>query len=399
MSLRVERETEVDEEEPETTAEEAESTETESAETESAETESAGKRGGFVRKMLPKRRRMRVLLLVVLLLAGGGAGGYVWYESKQLPADAAFRVGDRTVTADQLAAMVETWRAMYGVQPPQDEATLGKFRKDSAKAYAVSLILQQAAQDRGIVVGDKVAQDALSRLISQQLGEGPEAHDKFVQQLGQVGTSEPAVLDEIKQQLALSQLFDAVTKGAGDVGDQELKDAFAARKDQLATPETRKLGNIVVRTKEEADQVVADLAHGAKFETVAQQRSIDTATRDKGGDLGAVARGQLQDDYGKAAFAAAPGAVFGPVQNQFGWNVGRVGEVTPPVPATFDKVRDSLEQQLRMEKALGVWRSWLGTRIHDAGVEYADQYRPDDPDAAPDVKPGGSPVTGQPGPR
>ncbi|GAB3374036.1 MULTISPECIES: peptidylprolyl isomerase [Amycolatopsis] len=351
-----------------------------------------------IRAKLPKTRKVRVILLVVLLLlVGGGVGGYVWYDSQRLPDDAAFRVAGRTVTADQLSGVLETWRAMYGVQPPQDEATLGKFRKDSAKAYAVSLILQKAAQDRGIVIGDKVAQDALARLISQQLGEGTEAHDKFVQQLGNVGTSEPAVIGEIKQQLALSQLFDAVTKGSGDVGEQEVKDAFATRKDQLGTPEQRKIGNIVVRTREEADQVIADLSHGAKFETVAQQRSIDTATRDKGGDLGALSRSQLQDDYGKAAFGAAAGTVFGPVQNQFGWNVGRVDEVTAPVPATFEKVHDSLKQQLQMEKLLAVWRSWLGDQIKGAGVEYADEYRPDNPDAAPDVKPGESPVTGQQG--
>ncbi|UUV28638.1 peptidyl-prolyl cis-trans isomerase [Amycolatopsis roodepoortensis] len=352
----------------------------------------------ILRARLPKTRKVRVILLVVLvLLVGGGVGGYVWYDSQRLPDDAAFRVADRTVTADQLSGVLETWRAMYGVQPPQDQATLGKFRKDSAKAYAVSLILQKAAQERGIVVGDKVAQDALSRLISQQLGEGSEARGKFVQQLGTVGTSEAAVIEEIKQQLALSQLFDAVTRGSGDVTEQEVKDAFVKRKDQLGTPELRKLSNIVVRTKDEADQIVAGLGQGAKFETVAQQRSIDTATRDKSGDLGAISRSQLQDDYGKAAFTAASGTVFGPVQNQFGWNVGRVNEVTPPVPAAFEKVHDSLKQQLQMEKMLGVWRSWLGTQIRDAGVEYTDEYRPDNPDAAPDVKPGGSPVSGQQG--
>ncbi|OLZ42948.1 peptidylprolyl isomerase [Amycolatopsis keratiniphila] len=351
-----------------------------------------------IRAKLPKTRKVRLILLVVLLLlVGGGVGGYAWYNSQRLPDDAAFRVAGRVITTDQLSGVLETWRAMYGVQPPQDEATLGKFRKDSAKAYAVSLILQKAAQDRGIVIGDKVAQDALTRLISQQLGEGVEAHDKFVQQLGNVGTSKPAVIGEIKQQLALSQLFDAVTTGSGDVSEQEVKDAFATRKDQLGTPEQRKIGNIVVRTKEEAEQVIADLSRGAKFETVAQQRSIDTATRDKGGDLGAISRSQLQDDYGRAAFGAATGGVFGPVQNQFGWNVGRVNEVMVPVPATFEKAHDSLKQQLRMEKMLAMWRSWLGDQIKGAGVEYADEYRPDDPDAAPDVKPGGSPVAGQQG--
>ncbi|MGH3451302.1 MAG: hypothetical protein ACRDQW_11380 [Haloechinothrix sp.] len=39
------------------------------------------------------------------------------------------------------------------------------------------------------------------------------------------------------------------------------------------------------------------------------------------------------------------------------------------------------------EASLAAWRSWLGKRIADADVRYADAYRPTDPDAPPETAP------------
>jgi peptidyl-prolyl cis-trans isomerase C len=344
------------------------------------------------------RKRPLLLVLALVVLLGAGTGGYLWYRAAQLPADAAFRLDDRAVTTDELNRQVDTLGALYGIKPPQDQSELDGFRRDAAKSYAVSMVLDKAARSQNIVIADKVARDTLAKFISQQLGDGPAARDKFIQALGNAGTSEQAVLDEIKRQLAVSQLFNKVTEGAA-VTDQEVVDAFGKRKDELGTPERRQLHNIVVRTKEEADQVMAALNAGTPFDTEARQRSLDSATRDSGGDLGQLTAAQLQADYAKVAFSAAAGTTFGPVQNQFGWNIGKVVGVLAPVPAVFEQVKDQFKQKLVLEEAMSSWRGWLGEQIRNAHVEYADGYRPSDPDAAPDTGPGQAPVPGQGQPR
>jgi peptidyl-prolyl cis-trans isomerase C len=110
---------------------------------------------------------------------------------------------------------------------------------------------------------------------------------------------------------------------------------------------------------------------------------LDGGTRDKQGDLGVLTAAQLEPEYAKAAFAAPPGTVFGPVQTRFGWNVGQVTEVVPSTQPAFDQVKERVRDEARSERALGVWRTWLGERIRQAAVEYADDYRPADPDAPP----------------
>ncbi|NKQ57732.1 parvulin peptidyl-prolyl isomerase [Amycolatopsis sp. K13G38] len=338
------------------------------------------------RPRLPRTRRGRwIALAVVALLAAAGGGGYYWYQSTQLPAGAAFEVGGRVVSIDELNQEVQTLRALYGVQPPTDEAKLDGFRRDAAKSYAVSLLLDQAARDANVTVADKTARDTLTKFVSRQLGDGPDAQHQFVQALGDAGTSEQAVLDEIRRQMTVSQLFNQITAGT-TVSDDEVRSAFTTRGAQLATPEKRQLSNIVVSTKEQADQVVADLRGGTPFSAETQRYSVDGSTRDKGGDLGEVAANQLDKTYADAAFAAQPGQIFGPVQTQYGWNVGQVVHVVPATPAVFDQVKDQLKQDLVLEKALGTWRNWLAQRISDGHVRYADAYQPADADSPPPLQ-------------
>lgn len=346
---------------------------------------------------LPRSRHGRILTMLVLVVLLGG-GGMAWWSARadRLPDGVVFAYDGQTETVEQLQDRIQTLKALYGVQPPdaQDTAKSDAFRRDTAKAVAVGVVLDHAARDRGIVIADKAARDVLTRFISQQIGEGPDARSKFVQALGTTGTSEDAVLDEIRRQLAVSQLFDSVTRGSS-VGDVEVTDAFAKRKAQLDTPERRQLSNIVVKTKEDADRVLTDLKAGTPFETLVAQRSLDGATRDKGGDLGQVTAAQLEDGYAEAAFATPAGGLFGPVQTAHGWNVGRVRQALPPQPAVFDQVKDRLKQQLTLEKALATWRGWIGAQLAGANVQYADAYRPADPAVPPQQAPGWSPAPGQ----
>lgn len=326
-----------------------------------------------------KRKIISLVVLAALLLAA--AGGVAWWRLSALPKDAAFAVGNTVVTIDQLDSRVQTLQALYGVQPPTEPNKLDSFRRDAAKSVALSTVLDQETANRGIVISDKEAGDVLNRFVESQFGPG--GRDAFLKTLGTVGTSEAAVIDEIKRQLAVSRLTDQVV-GTVSISDDDLKAAFEARKNDLGTPETRSLRHIVVDTEQQAKDVVAALNAGTPFEQLAAERSLDASTKNAGGNLGQARRDQLDPAFGDPAFAAAQGAVFGPVQTQRGWYVGRVDAITPPVPAEFDQVSSSLRQTLEGEQALDRWRTWLTDTFDGADVRYAADYRPADPSALPD---------------
>lgn len=318
--------------------------------------------------------------------AGDGALSFVpaW-----LPDDVAFRYGDRLVTEEELSQHSDMLRALYGVTIPKQENGQAQFKKDVAKSYAVSLVLQRAAAERGISIADTQARDALTRFVSEQVGAGPGAYDQFIQSLSDEGTSERVVLNELKRRLAIAKLSNFVVNGAGKVTDEEVKQAFVKRKGELGTPERRLISNIVVKSRDEARRVLREIRSGTSFATVARTVSLDGSTRNNGGRLGMLTQHQLEPSYARLAFRADEGELFGPVESKHGWNVGRVTKIVPPRPAEFSEVKTALAQQLRSQAAFERWRSWLGERIAEAGVVYADEYRPRDPDALPTMAPSG----------
>lgn len=341
---------------------------------------------GIVRSIVSLTRLPQVLIASSLVLVVFfSTATFVWHGSAALSRGTVFRLGDRVVDVKELNEEINTLRALYGVEPATDPTALATFRRDAAKAYAVALILDNAASVRNIESADKAAQNILSQLIVRQLGEGSTARQQFIEALRRAGSSERDILVEIKRQLNVSQLMDRVA-ASPPASDEEVRRAFDERRTRLGTPERRRLANIVVSDKQTAEQVVARIRSGASFADVARLTSLDQSTRN-GGEIGELSGAQLEKNYASAAFSAAPGTIFGPVQTQHGWNIGTVLQILPATPAAFDQVCEKLRAELGIEKRTRLWHDWLASTIVDANVQYADEFRPAEPDAPPDSAP------------
>jgi len=190
----------------------------------------------------------------------------------------------------------------------------------------VTGVLDDAVRAKGIVIADKTANDQLTRVLETSF---PAGRDAFLAKLAGVGVSQPAILDEVKRQLADAQLFDQVTRDVPVPTDQEVAQAYQQRRAEMAVPEKRRLRNIVLDTQQRADQVRAQLASGTDFAALAGQVTLDDSTKAKGGDLGAVTRDQLEQPYADAAFTAAPSAVFGRCTPGTGGTWGRCSRWSP----------------------------------------------------------------------
>jgi peptidyl-prolyl cis-trans isomerase C len=323
------------------------------------------------------RRTAKVALLAVLVVAVGAAGLVRWAPWAGLPQDAAFRVGDRVVTEAAVQRRTDVLRALYGVQVPEDAAGLDRFRRDTAKAMAISLVLDDAARAQDIRIADKTVSDALDRFLLQRYPQGGRA--AYVQALGAQGVGEKDVLAEIRRQLEVRDLFDRTTDEV-EVTDAELQAMFSADPATYAVPERRQVRHIVVAEQAVAQAVLRRLRAGQDLTAVAAQTSLDTSTKDKGGELGLLTAAELDPAFAAAAFAVPARALFGPVQTSLGWHLGRVDRVVPSAPSTFEQVRDQLRQQQETERAVAVWRDHVIDLVVDADVEYAADYRPADPE-------------------
>lgn len=83
--------------------------------------------------------------------------------------------------------------------------------------------------------------------------------------------------------------------------------------------------HILVKTEDEAFQVLYDVNHGKEFEAVAKEKSLCPSGK-KGGDLGWFGRGQMVKEFEDAAFNLNTGEISKPVKTQFGWHIIKVVE-------------------------------------------------------------------------
>lgn len=317
----------------------------------------------------------RILALAVVLLAVVAAVA-MWHPWRsELPDDAVFAIGDDVVSVADLDERDDSLRALYGVQEPLDGARRDTFRRQAAKSMAISMVLDRAVDEAGIDVPDADVDKAMDAFVASQFSG---AREDFLDALGNVGTSEAAVRTEIRRQLELRLLLDDVA-GEVEVSDDELAAAFAERKDRLSTPQKRGVSNIVVATRNDARSARRRLDGGYEVGALARELSIDGATRDRGGWLGAVAQADLVPAVGAAVFGVPAGSAYGPVLGPQGWNVGVVSRVIPAAPATLRSVGEQLRASLVAEEKQRRWSAWLADELRGAAIEYADEYRPDEP--------------------
>ncbi len=80
--------------------------------------------------------------------------------------------------------------------------------------------------------------------------------------------------------------------------------------------------HILVKHKEQADDIISQLNKGAKFQTLAKKYSTCPSGK-KGGDLGEFRRGQMVPQFDKVCFQ---GEILTPhlVKTKFGWHVVKV---------------------------------------------------------------------------
>lgn len=326
-----------------------------------------------------------VIVAVVALVAGAGTAIALGRKDPCPAKGDALEVEGQGISADRFERRIELLRALYDVRPPTDPKQLAAFKGDAAKGMAQAVLVSREVAERKLQAAEKTVRDALDRFIAQRYPEG--GHGQFVQALGTYGVSEADVLGEFRQLLETSNLFQAVTSDV-TIREEQVTSTFEARKDQLAVPERRRLRHLVVSDEGEAQKALERIRGPETFEAVAKAVSLDTSTKESGGDLGAVARAQLDPAFGTAAFDAAEGATFGPVKTKNGWHVGLVEEVTPGRPVTLAEVHDSLRDTLTAEARLTKWRAHLAERIRTADACYAKGNRPADPKAPPaDVTP------------
>lgn len=105
--------------------------------------------------------------------------------------------------------------------------------------------------------------------------------------------------------------------------------------------------HILLKTRKEADEVIAQLNKGADFAKLAKEKSIGP-TGKKGGDLGWFSPDQMVKPFADAVAKLKKGQYTKqPVKTRFGWHVIELEGVRKVNPPSLDDVKNQLESEIR----------------------------------------------------
>jgi peptidyl-prolyl cis-trans isomerase C len=165
-------------------------------------------------------------------------------------------------------------------------------------------------------------------------------------------------------------------------------------------PEEVEASHILIRfgddkeaAKTKAEAILAELKNGADFATVAKEKSEDSGSGAKGGDLGRFGRGRMVKPFEDAAFALKkPGELSGLVESQFGYHILKLKKHDMVRVRAYADVKDELIKNLQ-QKAIVDGRKLEAERLNneasiqgDALKRFVDAYKPAEA-AQPEAKP------------
>lgn len=112
--------------------------------------------------------------------------------------------------------------------------------------------------------------------------------------------------------------------------------------------------HILVKTEEEANEIIAQLDTGMDFAELAKAKSIGPSGAN-GGTLGYFTKGKMVPEFANAAFAQETGSYSKtPVKTQFGWHIIFKIDERDTQPPTFEESESSMRQIVLREKYIGL---------------------------------------------
>lgn len=140
------------------------------------------------------------------------------------------------------------------------------------------------------------------------------------------------------------------------VSDAALLQAYNEQKERWRTDERVKVRHILVKAteaaekpaaKKKAEDLLKQLKGGADFAELAKKNSDDPGSKERGGDLDWVTKGQTVPNFEKTAFSLKPKELSELVETEFGYHIIQTLEKESGRTKPFEEVKADLATEVR----------------------------------------------------
>jgi len=307
-----------------------------------------------------QRQRLRLALPSLLLLA-------VPARAEILERVVAKVNGDIVTLSDFQARQLAAAQAAR-VGPDKVEAFL---RQNNAK------ILQEAIDEllltqRAVELGMKLRPEASREIIEGIKKENNLETDADLQeQLRREGMSMDDLRRSIERSIMRRQVLQREIEPKVAVSEEDSYAEYQARKADYTKPATVTLEEILVKDEDAQAKALALVARaraGEDFAALARAYS-EAPSAKNGGELGRLARGEMNPELEKHAFALAKGAISDPIPHGQGYRILKVVEKTEGGVVPYDEAKEEIRRKLGEERIAKEYQAYMDTQRQKAIID------------------------------
>ena len=335
--------------------------------------------------------RKAAVLLVALILACVAA-----QAANTVIEEIIARINNSIITRADLARSREQTAQEYKEKfGPQADSELAKHEKDVLRDLIDQQLLVQKGADLGITADTEVIK-RLDEIRKSMNLDSMEALEKAAQQQG---ISYEDFKQNLRNQIITQQVIGREVGSKVQVTKEEMQQFYDSHKKELERPEMVRLSEILISTQKpapkpdaqgqqppqpsdeqvlqeaqkKADEVLAMIKKGEKFEDVAKKYS-DGPSAEQGGDLGEFKRGTLAKELEDKTFAMKPGDVTDVIRTKQGFVILRVTEHTPAGVPPMKDVEQSIQEAIYYQKLQPALREYLTKLREQAYIDIKPGY-------------------------
>ncbi|MEE9912542.1 MAG: peptidylprolyl isomerase [Deltaproteobacteria bacterium] len=273
---------------------------------------------------------------------------------KAEPKDVVVSVDGVVFKKDELARSIKTKMSLYKDKIPEDkkkEIQEG-LKKQLIEEFVMRTILTNEADNKKVAATDKDIQAAMNQIKANIPPD--KKIDDFLKE-------NHVTKGDIVLGIRIRKLVEMETGKNTKPTQKEINKFYVDNKSKFTTEETVHVRHILVtidakddeKIKAEKKAKIEDLrkklVEGADFAEVARNNS-DCPSKENGGDLGEIKKGQTVKPFEDAAFLQEKNAIGPVVTTEFGHHIIQVLGHTPGKTVQLDEVKGQISMYLEQQK-------------------------------------------------
>ena len=292
--------------------------------------------------------------LVVVYTIGGNSSALKSYVNKYILKDYAIRVNSQVIgraeydriynkEMEMAKEFLKTQHRELDLRGAEAKKLGDEIKKRIVDQLSVRLLLLDDAIKKGYNVSDKDIDAQINGLI-EKMGK-----ERFNAILKKDNLTIDYIKDDFKKQMIVQKYLIEKMKQI-KIDDNGTEQYFKQNKGKYNYPEMVRASHILLKTEQEAKEILKQLKGGADFAKLAETRSIDPSAKENKGDLNFFPKGAMIPEFEKIAFTYPVGKLSGIVKTQFGYHIIKVTDRKEASDVKFEQVKKAVKGEMVKEK-------------------------------------------------